>query len=61
MWFNPFLAQQLAKERVEEALRSVEQKRWVRGRRAPAQFWLGPWVTALLAVSLVFLIIWQMI
>ena len=37
MYFNPFLAQQLAGERVEDALREAEQYRLVRAIRGPGK------------------------
>ena len=35
MWFNPFLAQEVGKERMKDALREAEQERLIRAANGP--------------------------
>jgi len=44
MWFNPFLAQQLAEERMKDAMREAEQARLIRAVQGPrkARGWRLP-------------------
>jgi len=57
MWFNPFLAQEVGKERMEDALREAEQERLIRAAKGPRKA-RGWWTSvALILGSLVGLVI----
>ncbi len=57
MYFDPYLAQRLAEERIKDRLREAEQYRLVRAAQGPRKAW-GRWTpVALMLGSLVGLVV----